>query len=903
MIPAESISEGGDEGLRLLAALSIVHLATGFLAMKRESPSIAGITVLAPWLWMFVHTLWISSLESFSEARDISVDLFIVLEPKFVAIYLTLAALIQYPINMKLGDTGVNIAGKLIGATELSARLRDSGLMRLWNLGLLAGLAVWLMFIDGRDNIGWYTLVGISSLAIVHIAAEVQDRHQSNPRFILFCLALTFAIIQWNFGADVFWIVILTGSSIAILLTRGEDGPGSQLLGLTMGLLTLQIVLFGLDNSRPFPLIDPEVERVYTGFVMLFATGGLLAVYLPRAGKLEKLLQPAIAAVCLLTAQIWAAAAEDMNITQPLIAGAIFVGAAIYLAATGELRMELKQVGKRESRLAEIQRRRALAAALEKGTVIQPDNDVKLLAETSGTANPTSAMAVVAERPEQALDVAQSGKMYHFADESLASKAADDPTGALAKSMSQAISRGGMKVADAELYKLIDKQRKRRRKSGAQYGSDDLDLLIGDIHHRPVIVLSFIVVTTFAACWVAWASSTLNPGLMLMVSLFALSLTWVSRHRAKVQNLRLPDINGVEMPFFVTMGSLALIYLVGHLGPGASKYKQLDLLVLTFGLLGLALISLYGREDKPWRIPSAVEAVITMLVLIRVLGAFSVNAVPFPFTVNPLDMNCNPLENCPMSELISWQLPWIFHEITLLLLVLIWEWMEGFRRTHNMPDHRGAAGRGTFALMAVVISAGPAGLLAGILCMRRSFDWKQPAAVAISVYAILGGLFAFQVWTDSSTFDDVLRWTLFAVGVTMVLAHVYTVYANMPKWTTAWLWNAHLILPVGVFAVLSPVTIAGDGSFIFDSSKLIWLIVTVFLLSLVTWVGGILQLRRGMRVMGALDLVISLCLALLIMKDGLLEPISLLIILVALGFELSIVAWLGARHDVQLAQD
>ena len=256
-----------------------------------------------------------------------------------------------------------------------------------------------------------------------------------------------------------------------------------------------------------------------------------------------------------------------------------------------------------------------------------------------------------------------------------------------------------------------------------------------------------------------------------------------------------------------------------------------------------------------------------------------------------------------MSELISWQLPWIFHEITLLLLVLIWEWMEGFRRTHNMPDHRGAAGRGSFALMAVVISAGPAGLLAGILCMRRSFDWKQPAAVAISVYAILGGLFAFQVWTDSSTFDDVLRWTLFAVGVTMVLAHVYTVYANMPKWTTAWLWNAHLILPVGVFAVLSPVTIAGDGSFIFDSSKLIWLIVTVFILSLVTWVGGILQLRRGMRVMVALDLVISLCLALLIMKDGLLEPISLLIILVALGFELSIVAWLGARHDVQLAQD
>ena len=131
-------------------------------------------------------------------------------------------------------------------------------------------------------------------------------------------------------------------------------------------------------------------------------------------------------------------------------------------------------------------------------------------------------------------------------------------------------------------------------------------MLVGDIQHRPVIVLSFIAVTTLAACFVAWMQSDTNPGLMLMVSLFALTLTWVSRQRAKVHNLRLPDINGIEMPFFVTMGSLTLIYLVGHFN--GSKYEQLDLFVLTFGLLGLSMISLYGREDLPWRIPSAVES-------------------------------------------------------------------------------------------------------------------------------------------------------------------------------------------------------------------------------------------------------------------------------------------------------
>ena len=877
LIPAESAAEGGDEGLYLLIGLTVVHLATGALALKRVSPSIAGATVLAPWLWMFVHALWTSSLESFSEARDIDVDLLIVLEPKFVALYLTIAALIQYPINLKLGDTGVNLAGKLIGATELSSRLRDSGLMRLWNLGLLSGLAVWLMFVEGRDDIGWYSLLGITALATVHIVAEAQGRHQGNPRTILLCLALTFAVLQWNFGGDAFWMILLTGASVAILLTRGEGGPTSQMLSLTMGLLTLQIVLFGLDHSRPFPLLDPEpLDRMQTGFVMLIAAGSILAIYLPRARKLEKLLPPAIAVVCLLSIQIWAASAEGMHISQSFLAIATFVGSALYLAATGELRMELKQVGKRDARLAEMQHRQALAAALEKGQLSGiTDSEPKLL--TDGV-SATSAMTVLGDE-EKPLDLSHGGNLFHFADEDTAAKAASDNTGVLAKSLSQAISRGGMKMADAELYTLIDKQRKRRRKSGSQYNSDELDLLIGDIHHRPIIVLSFIAVTTFAACWIAWMNGQLNSGLMLMVSLFALALTWVSRQRAKVHNLRLPDINGIEMPFFVTMGSLSLIYLVGHFGPLGSLYNQLDLLVLTFGLLGLSLISLYGREDLPWRIPSAVEGIVMMLLLSRLCGALLFNAVPFPFTVNLLDGT---------HGLIDWQLPWLFHEFTLLGLVLIWEWIEAFRRTNGMPDHRGAAGRGSFALMIVMVSAGPAGVLAGVLCMKRSFNWKQPAGVALSVYAILGGLFAFLAWTEGDDYRIALQWTIFATGVVMLMAHVYTVFAELPKWTTAWLWNAHIILPVGVFAI------AGWSP---------WLVVSVLALSLATWVGGILQLRRGMRVMGALDLVLALCLALLILQGQILEPNMLLLMLVALGIELGIVAWLGTRHDMQLARD
>ena len=870
LIPALPGSEGGDEGHLLLGTLFLVHLSTAGLALRRESPSIAGVTVLAPWLWMFAHRLWTSSLENFSKARGTDVDVsgwdVIVLDPSAVVIYLLFAALLQYPVNMKLGDTGVNLAGKLLGASELSSRLRDSGLMRLWNLGLLSGLAVWLMVIDARDEVGWLAVAGFATLGAVHLLAEAQGRHQGNPRVILIGLAAVMAVFQWNLGLDAVWIVLLTAASLSVLLSRGTEGPTSQLLSLSLGLLALQIALFGLDRHLSFPLIDPEpFIRSETGVVMLAMSAALLAVYLPRAPRLEKILPPAVAVVILLSLQIWASSGPEMHPSESLIAVAMFFITALYLAAQGELRAELKQVGKRESRLAMLARRRQIATAIASGDI-------------SSMAGAPSRLLEAPQTEDVPLDIVQGSNLYHFADEKLAAKAAEDPTGTLAKSISSAISKGKVQMADSELYGLLEKQRKRRRKAGVQ-GTEEMDLLIGDIHHRPIIVLTFIVVTALAASWIAWSNASLNPGLMLMVALFALALTWISRQRAKVHHLRLPDLMGMETPIAVTMISLGVILLVGHLGPLGSKFEQLDLLVLTFALLSLAALSLLGRDDLAWRVPSAVEWVVLVLVMVRLLGALFGNALPFPFTVNPLAEGLS---------FMQWTVPWLFHEVGLLVTVLTWEWIEGFRRRRNMSDHRGAAGRGSFALMVVLISAGPAGLLAGLLCLRRSFDWKQPAGAAMAVHAILGSLFAFLAWTDAVIAGQAFVWTLFGTGVVMVIAHLYTVFANLPKWTTAWLWNAHLLLPIGVFAV------AGWSG---------WIVVAILLLSLVTWVGGILQLRRGMRIMGAFDLAFAIALWLLIIQGGILDPTMLLLMLVALGVELGIVAWLGTRHDLQLAQE
>ncbi len=911
LIPARSASDGGDEGVLLLSSLAALQIATAFLAIRRKSPSLAGVTILAPWAWMLIHRFWFTTMGAFSSARGIDVDSLqvIMLDETAIALFLIFSALLQYPINIRLGETGVNLAGRLIGATELSARLRDSGMMRLWNLGLLSGLIVWLAnSVPGEAN-GWGVIAGLGALALVHVVAEVQGKHQGNPRTILILLAITFAILQWKGGLDAIWMLILTAASMAIILTREREDSG-PILSLGMTLLGMQIALFALDRFTVNSLVEPEpLNRLQTGFVVLACTAAILAFYLPIASRLKDLLRPAVATLALLTITIWASWSDESHWSASGISLVLFVGSGLWLAAQGEIRHSLSQIGKRDERIAAIQRRQQMVAALSSGDFSELDPTVAGLLEMSTTApsdsgegaalSMTAAQRSAANRSQAALGTVEEGaaldqriqgRVYHFADETLASLASADTTGETVRAISQAVSIGQVKMSDAQLYGLLDKQRKRRRRAGAHGGDEHLDLLVGDIHHKPLIVLSFIIVTALAATFAAFTLSAVAAGVLLITSIFALALTFVSRWRAKAVQLSLPDLFGIEMPFAVTMIALGFIYLAGHLGPLGSPWNQLDLIVLSSALIVLVGVSLTGRHDLAWRIPSALEAVVLVLLMTRLLGAVLYGAAPMPLSVDPLAASTAGGMSLSMVE---WTIPWLYLEFLLLGLVLVWDWIEGARRKRGMPDHRGAAGRGAWALSVVLLSTGPAGLLAGALCLRRSFQWKQPAAAAIGVNVVLASLLAFTNWLEVANDDLLMRlatmgWIILAVAVSMVAAHILTIALSKPHWTTAWMWNAHLLLPFAVFILTG-----------FSG----WLILSILVLSLTTWVGGILQLRRGMRVFGAFDLGLSVLAWILVLQGSILDPQMLLLMLLSFGVVLGVVAWLGTRHQEQMGQD
>ena len=77
---------------------------------------------------------------------------------------------------------------------------------------------------------------------------------------------------------------------------------------------------------------------------------------------------------------------------------------------------------------------------------------------------------------------------------------------------------------------------------------------------------------------------------------------------------------GVELPIMVAMGGMVLVHLAGRMTTGVLSDDAVHAVVLTITLALLAGMGLMGRNDLGLRIPSALEALLVLLVLDKVLS-------------------------------------------------------------------------------------------------------------------------------------------------------------------------------------------------------------------------------------------------------------------------------------------
>jgi hypothetical protein len=126
--------------------------------------------------------------------------------------------------------------------------------------------------------------------------------------------------------------------------------------------------------------------------------------------------------------------------------------------------------------------------------------------------------------------------------------------------LNQTSQETGVTLIDPKLIELAEKQKKRAKRTGI---SQPGDLEVGDIQHRPTIVLSFLGVSILASMMFAFLGGDQTTAIILCASISILFIS-LARVRAESLNLRLVDVLGIEIPIAVTMAGLVLVHLAGR---------------------------------------------------------------------------------------------------------------------------------------------------------------------------------------------------------------------------------------------------------------------------------------------------------------------------------------------------
>ena len=233
-------------------------------------------------------------------------------------------------------------------------------------------------------------------------------------------------------------------------IEKAEALPG-QLLSLMMGILAGLFIIIALKplNQQNLTGIEMLPDATNNLLILVFVSYVGLVLYLRRAAKVEKMLPPALAAISLIIMMGLAGRAEEVAIVDILTLLA-FMGSGAYLAFQGEVRSGLRALARKEDRMAEIGRKQQ-----------------RMQQFLQATPQPQS------ESPEQ----------------------------------NKLDSKSNLRMIDTQMLELIEKQRKRSKRSGS-IGKYDLE--IGDIHHRPTIVMTFLTVTILASTWFSFTLSLIH---------------------------------------------------------------------------------------------------------------------------------------------------------------------------------------------------------------------------------------------------------------------------------------------------------------------------------------------------------------------------------------------------------
>ena len=192
------------------------------------------------------------------------------------------------------------------------------------------------------------------------------------------------------------------------------------------------------------------------------------------------------------------------------------------------------------------------------------------------------------------------------------------------------------------------------------------------------------------------------------------------------------------------------------------------------------------------------------------------------------------------------------------------------------------------ALLVVPLSFGPAGLFALMAGFRRGLAWRQPAVPLFTGVAVPAAWASLVYWlgpTLGTALPGIVPAALL-FGAMALVAAAWTVLAEQPLWLAAALQGGHLLL--------IPAAWSGYG--------LTGAVVALLVLSGWSWIIGILVLRRSWRVIGLADLLAAWVGFGMAVIAGVAANSVLVMLVITVGL-LSAVTWLTQRDADAIAVD
>ena len=402
-------------------------------------------------------------------------------------------------------------------------------------------------------------------------------------------------------------------------------------------------------------------------------------------------------------------------------------------------------------------------------------------------------------------------------------------------------------------------------------------LYISDINHRPIIIIIMLgIVFIFASI----NGLILGPNalIFLMVGLFASILVGIARYRAKSQEIDLLHILGIEIPIAMAIFGMVIVHNISHIGPLSSNTEMFDISILAVIIMLLVTISILYQDNLIDRIPVAIDWFIIPLVINRIIGSLMNESLPFPFTINPF----TEIED--KDTFLQWGFPWILIEFLLIMTIICDFWIVNKRRDRVINSSR--SNRGVRNLGIVILSFGPAGILAAIITIRQGLFSKQTTTTGIGILSIILAIYAFGAWSD-----DILK---IAPNLTLILGLVLLATLSMTSKFKKERWSMVLAIDSHVFIIIGLMT---TGLF-----NEIYFTVIMILVSTTIWIVGIIQVRKILRIWGLIDLILVILFSLILVTE-ILDQINILICLTMVAIELGVIGWLGISNEKELLKD